>query len=123
MTIAMLGKRTVMILVWLSACIAVGASALAQTQTATPNLYRSLESESGARPAKEIRGRIESVDYPGGTLIVRHGANRTVVAVVPATTIYRRGGYATLADLRRGENVDISVYMVGGRLVAQTIRI
>jgi len=116
-------KRAAVIFVCIGACLASSAAAFAQAQTATPNVYRSLDSGSRARPANEIRGRIESVDYPGGMLVVRDGPHRTLVAVVPSTTIYRRGGYGTLSDLRRGEHVDISVYMVGGRLVAQTIRI
>jgi hypothetical protein len=90
--------------------------------TPTPNVYRSLES-GPAHDAGEIRGTIDSVDYPGGTLVVRSGKDKRVVAVVPSTTIYRHGQYSTLADLRRGQKVDISVYEVGGHLVAQTIRI
>lgn len=95
----------------------------AQTPSAVPNLYRSLETGPSAHPAGEIRGRIESVDYPGGTFVVRNGSRDRVVAVVPATTIYQRGGFATFADLHRGQHVEITVYEVAGRLVAQSIRI
>ncbi len=98
-------------------------TALAQTASPSANVYRSLESGRPVHDAGEIRGRIESVDYPGGTLVVSSGRTKRVIAVVPSTTIYRRGEYSTLADLRRGQKVDISVYEVGGRLVAQTIRI
>ncbi|HTX57638.1 MAG TPA: hypothetical protein VMD47_11125 [Candidatus Acidoferrales bacterium] len=101
----------------------VASPAPAQQQTATPNLYRTLESDHPAHPAAEIRGFIEKIDYPGTTLIVRTGAATKVVAILPATTIYQRGGYATFAALRRGQRVVISVYEVGGRLIAQTIRI
>jgi hypothetical protein len=109
----------------LALTVAFGHSlpAWAQTPTQSPNLYRSLEAGHSAHPAGEIRGKIESVDYPGGTLVVRDGSRSQVVAVVPATTIYQHGGYATFADLHRGQKVDITVYEVGGRLVAQTIRI
>jgi hypothetical protein len=105
--------------------VAFGSSlpAPAQTPTPAPNLYRSLEAGPSSHPAREIHGTIESVDYPGGTLVVRDGWRSQVVAVVPATTIYQHGEYATFADLHRGQRVDISVYAVGGRLVAQTIRI
>ncbi len=102
---------------------APSASASAQTATPIPNLYRSLEAGPSSRPAREIHGTIESVDYPGGTFVVRDGSRSAVVAVVPATTIYQHGEYATFADLHRGQHADISVYDVGGRLVAQTIRI
>jgi len=107
-------------------CLTATAALPARAQTAspTPNLYRSLESGGAAHRAAEIRGQIESVDYPRSTLVVReaNGKNK-LVAVVPNTAIYRRGGYATLADLRSGQHADISVYEVDGHLVAQTIRI
>jgi hypothetical protein len=95
----------------------------AQAQTPTPNVYRALESGRSARPAAEIRGRIDSIDYPGGTFAVRMNGSTRIIAVTPSTTIYQHGGYATFSDLRRGQNVDVSVYEVGGRLIAQTIRI
>lgn len=117
--------RRILAVIILGILVAFGRSlpASAQTPTPTPNLYRSLEAGPSSHPAREIHGTIESVDYPGGTLVVRDGSRSRVVAVVPATTIYQHGGYATLADLHRGQHVDISVYAVGGRLVAQTIRI
>ena len=121
---ALAAYRKMLALVVLVVAIGFASPARAQTPSPTPNLYRSLEAGPSAHPASEIRGRIESVDYPGGTFVVRDGSRRQVVAVVPATTIYqKRGGYATFADLHRGQHVDIAVYEVGGRLVAQSIRI
>ena len=105
------------------ATLALAAPAGAQTATPSPNLYRALESGRNARPAAEIRGRIDSVDYAGGTVAVRAGGNVRIIAVTPSTTIYQHGGYATFSDLRRGQMVDVTMYQVGGRLVAQTIRI
>jgi hypothetical protein len=96
---------------------------LAQTSSPSPNLYRSLETGRSSHPAAEIRGQVESVDYPGATFVIRNGSRDQVIAVMPATTIYKSGGYATFADLHRGQHIDVSVYEVGGRLVAQTIRI
>jgi hypothetical protein len=87
------------------------------------NLYRSLESGSPSRPAARVHGVIDSIDYASGTLVVRSGNRTTVVAVVPSTSIYGGGGYAGLSDLRRGQMVEISVYEVDGRLVAQSIRL
>jgi len=117
--------RRMLVLLVLGILIAFARTLPASAQTATPapNLYRSLEAGHSARPAGEIRGTIASVDYPGGTLVVRNRARSDVVAVVPATTIYEHGEYATFADLHRGQHVDITAYEVGGRLVAQTIRI
>jgi hypothetical protein len=103
--------------------LASGCCLPASAQTPTPNLYRALEAGPSSHPAREIHGTIESVDYPGGTLVARDASGSQVVAVVPSTAIYRHGEYATLADLHRGQRVYISVYAVGGRLVAQTIRI
>jgi hypothetical protein len=123
---ALAAYRKILAIVALAAAIALAvASPLrAQTPSPTPNLYRSLEGSHSAHPAAEIRGQIESVDYPGETFVIRSGPNRQTVAVVPATTIYQQhGGYATFADLHRGQHVDVSVYDVGGRLVAQSIRI
>ena len=88
-----------------------------------PNqVYRSLESGKASHDAGTLHGTIEGVDYSSGTLLVKARGARQVVAVVPSTAIYRGGEYATLGDLRPGEHVEISVYEVGGRLVAQMIR-
>lgn len=92
-------------------------------QVATPNVYRSLEAGKPVHAVGELSGRIVSVDYPAGTILVATGkANRTVT-VLPSTSIERRGQYATLSDLRAGQHVKIAVYEVSGRLVAQTIRL
>lgn len=99
------------------------AWAQSSSSTASPNVYRALESGGSARPAAEIRGRIDSVDYPGGTFAVRTNGGTRIIAVTPSTTIYQHGGYATFSDLHRGQSVDVNVYQVGGRLIAQTIRI
>ena len=123
---ALSAYRRMLALVVVSAALAVGfaSPARAQTPTPTPNLYRSLDAGPSAHPVGEIHGRIESVDYPGGTFVIVSGSRKQVVAVVPATTIYQRhGGYATFADIRRGQHVSVSVYEVGDRLVAQSIRI
>lgn len=86
-------------------------------------LYRSLESGAPSHPAAKLHGVIESIDYSAGMVIVRSGNRSDAVAIVPSTTIYGSGGYASLSDLRRGQNVEISVYEIGGRLVAQSIHV
>ncbi len=92
-------------------------------QPSPNNLYRSLESGSPSHPAARVNGVIESIDYSSGTLVVRTGNHMTEVAIVPSTSIYGSGGYAGLSDLRSGQKVEISVYEVDGRLVAQSIRL
>ncbi len=116
-------RRRIFGLVCLVVGVTVMVPAVARAQSPPPNLYRSLESGKPARDAGEIHGRIVSVDYPSGQVVVREARRSDTVAVVPGTTIYRHGQYATLADLRPGQHVSISVYEVGGRLVAQTIRL
>lgn len=86
------------------------------------NVYRSLESGKPARNAGQMHGKIASVDYSGGSLVVQTNRGNVVVAVVPNTAIYRGNVYGTLSDLRPGQNVQLEVYEVGGRLVAQLIR-
>lgn len=95
----------------------------APAQTPPPNVYRSLEAGKPVHAVGEIRGRIVSVDYPAGTIVVDDGKRRRVVAVLPSTSIEKRGQYATLSDLRAGQHVEISAYEVSGHLVAQTIRL
>lgn len=112
----------VLVLMSLGMLLAAGPAG-AQSPASTSNVYRSLDSGHAAHPAAEIRGRIDSVDYPGGMLTVHVGKSTRTIAVTPSTTIYQHGGFATFADLRPGQNADISVYEVGGRLVAQIIRI
>ncbi len=96
--------------------------AWADTASPSPNLYRSLEAHA-PRNAGIIQGRIEAVDYSGGSIRVRGPHGVQTIAVVPSTTIYNGGGYATLSDLRSGQLVEIAAYEVGDRLVAQSIRL
>lgn len=86
-------------------------------------LYRTLESGAPSHPAAKLHGVIESIDYSAGTIVVRSGNRIDAVAIVPSTSIYGGDGYAGLSDLRRGQNVDISVYEIDGRLVAQSVRV
>ena len=85
-----------------------------------PNVYHSLDSSPG-HPAGTIEGTIASVDYASGSLVVRGRHHVHSISLVPNTTIYHNGQYATLSDLRRGQIVRITVFQVGDRLVAKTI--
>jgi hypothetical protein len=90
--------------------------AVAQT-----SVYQSVES-SKAHNAGRVQGRIVSIDYSAGQIVVDTGHGRTPVAVVPSTTFYHGRQYETLSDLRVGQRVDIAASEVNGSLVAQTIR-
>jgi hypothetical protein len=115
-------RRSVFALAFLGAAL-VCTAAWTYAQTPPPNVYRSLEAGKPTHAVGDIHGLIVSVDYPSGLLMLQVAGRRRTVAVVPSTTIYRRGQYATFSDLRPGERVSISAYEVSGRLVAQTIRI
>jgi hypothetical protein len=98
------------------------AVAPVRAQTASPNVYKSLESGS-PHHAAEIRGRIVSIDYAGESFVVASGGTQKLVAVMPTTTLSSHGAYTAFADLRKGQQVDVTVVEVDGHLVAQTIRI
>lgn len=70
-----------------------------------------------------ISGRVDSVDYGQGTMVVRRGQERITIAVVPSTQIYLHNAGGTFADVRPGARVDVFVSDIGGRLVAQIIRL
>jgi Domain of unknown function (DUF5666) len=116
---------------FLTVALVLAAAALPAAVTADPpptpvpnGVYRSFDSGKPARDAGMVRGQIEDVDYGSGTIVVRTVKGRAMtVAVLPSTTIYERDEYATLADLRRGATVEISVSEVGGKLVAQIIHL
>jgi hypothetical protein len=100
------------------------ATVLADLADGGPNgVYNSFESGKTSRDAGTIRGEIQSVDYGTGLITVRTSRGPVQVSVLPSTSIYVHGQYATLADLRRGANVEISVSEVDGRLVAQIIHL
>ncbi|MDQ2866018.1 MAG: hypothetical protein M3R51_07300 [Candidatus Eremiobacteraeota bacterium] len=115
-------KSTVLSLLLIALMAAVPSFTLAGP---APNpVYRSLESGKTAHDAGVVRGVIESVDYSGGMISLRARSRDIIaIAVIPSTAIYRRKQYGTFSDLRRGQSVEISVYEVDGRLVAQTIRL
>ena len=105
-------------------CIALLPLRVFADPPSSSSLYRSLESGAATlRPAANLRGTIESIDYASGMIVVRSGDRTTPVAIVPNTTIYGHDGYAGFSDLRRGQNVEISVYEVDGRLVAKSVRL
>ncbi|MDE2480777.1 MAG: hypothetical protein KGN02_01130 [bacterium] len=111
------------ILALLITCWCAFAAGPALADPVPQNVYRSLEAGKPARNAGQMNGRIVAVDYAGGTLVVQTNRGEMHVAVVPNTAIYRGNDYATLGDLRAGQNVHLAVYEVGGRLVAQLIRV
>jgi hypothetical protein len=78
-----------------------------------------------AAPAREsaVSGTIVGIDYGTASLVVATPRGIVPVAVTPSTSIFRGSAFASFADFTRGAHVDIDVASVGGRLIAQVIRI
>ena len=70
-----------------------------------------------------ISGTIAGVDYGGASVLIATPRGLVPVAVTPTTSIFRGSGFASFADLARGARVSIDFSEIGGRLVAQIIRI
>lgn len=70
-----------------------------------------------------ISGTIAGVDYSNASILIATPNGLVPVAVTPTTSIFRGTGFASFADLARGARVSIDFSEIGGRLVAQIIRI
>ena len=70
-----------------------------------------------------ISGTIAGVDYGAASIIIATSHGLVPVAVTPTTSIFRGSGFASFADLARGARVSVDFSEIGGRLVAQIIRI
>ena len=80
--------------------------------------------QSQARARGIINGSVAGVDYAHGVVRVVSGRGVVDIMVLPGTGIVRPGNqYGTIADLVRGTRVAVYVSQVGGRLVAELIRI
>ena len=82
------------------------------------------DEQNGARDRGVLQGEIVGIDYARGILHLQTRRGRIDVLIQPSTNIMRRGDqYGTIADLAQGAHISINVSEVGGRLVAQIIRI
>lgn len=70
-----------------------------------------------------ITGTIAGVDYENANILIATPRGVVPVAVTPTTSIFRGSGFASIADLARGAHVSIDFSEIGGRVVAQIIRI
>ena len=70
-----------------------------------------------------ISGTIVGVDYGAASIIIATPRGIVPVAVTPTTSIFRGSGFASFTDLTRGARVSIDFSEIGGRVVAQIIRI
>ncbi len=100
----------------LLACAAAPAALPAQTHAAyTTNV----QSE---RPHAAVRGKVVSVDYSVGMIVVDTGSRRLTVYATPSTMIVRADHqYGTLSDITRGSRVEMDTVEVNGQVFAQSI--
>lgn len=70
-----------------------------------------------------ISGTIVGVDYGSASILIATPRGPVPVAITPTTSIFRGSGFASFTDLTRGARVSVDVTEIGGRLVAQIIRI
>jgi len=70
-----------------------------------------------------LTGRIAGVDYGSASILIATPRGLVPVAVTPTTSIFRGSGFASFSDLGRGARVRVDFSAIGGRLVAQIIRI
>lgn len=80
------------------------------------------DEDAQARDRGVLQGEIVGVDFERGILRLQTQRGRVDVQILPSTSILRRGQYGTIADLTQGARVSVNVSEVGGRLVAQIIR-
>lgn len=80
------------------------------------------DEDAQARDRGVVQGEIVGVDFERGILHLQTQRGRMDVQILPSTSILRRGQYGSIADLRQGARVSVNVSEVGGRLVAQIIR-
>jgi hypothetical protein len=95
---------------------------MAQSRVVQTTIYHSLEAGKPAKNAGRLRCRIVSIDYAADQLVVQSNHGNEIIAVLPSTTLYHGRQYETLSDLRAGQEVEIELSEIDGRLVAQTIR-
>jgi hypothetical protein len=70
-----------------------------------------------------ISGTVAGVDYGRAVLLLATPRGVVPVTVTPTTSIFRGSTFASFSDLARGARVSIDFSDLGGRLVAQIIRI
>jgi hypothetical protein len=70
-----------------------------------------------------LTGTIAGVDYLSASILIATPRGLVPVAVTPTTSIFRGSGFASFSDLGRGAHVRVDFSNIGGRLVAQIIRI
>jgi hypothetical protein len=77
-----------------------------------------------ARDAGSVEGRVLYVDRARGRMIVESPHGRYDITVLPSTAIVEsRGEFHTIADIRRGQRVQVFLSKRAGTYFAQIIRL
>ena len=77
-----------------------------------------------ARDGGMIEGRVNYIDVQRGMLGVDSPKGKVDVTVMPSTSIESRdAGYHVFSDIKAGQRVSIMSSFMGGKYVAQIIRI
>jgi len=110
------------------ACL--GSPALTGAAVAAPTTLSTASPADDAAPAKDagsIEGHVASIDYDTGRMTVdvsRGRSKRTYdVMVVPGTNIQGAKTFHTIADLKKGEHVQVLMSQHGSTYTAQSIRL
>ena len=105
---------------------AVGALALwsgAGPAIAAPPPWAHGHARAAAQQPGFLAGTIVGIDYTSASITVATPRGIVLVGVTPSTSIYRGNAFASFADINRGAHVDVNYAQIGGRLIAQYIRI
>ena len=112
------------LLAWSSGCLLSGTSEAGATPG--PSSSPVIDDAAPAKDAGTIEGRITSIDYHSGVMVVDAvGAGRRTYAVlvVPGTNIQGAKDFHTIADLKKGAHVQVLLSQHGSTLTAQIIRL
>jgi len=81
-------------------------------------------SHERARDAGSVEGRVLFVDRVHGRMLLGSPRGQIDIMVLPSTTIVERGGeYHSIADIRRGQQVQVFLSRRAGAYFAQIIRL
>jgi hypothetical protein len=115
---------TLVLLITFSALSNLGVFSFASAATPAPDTE---DAAIQARNAGSIDGRVTSIDYKTGEMLVevgQGGAKKTYdVMVVPGTNIQGNGDFHTIADLKKGARIQVLMSQHGTTYTAQIIRL
>lgn len=81
-------------------------------------------SRERARDAGSAEGRVLFVDRVHGRMLLESPRGQIDIMVLPSTTIVERGGeFHSIADIRRGQRVQVFLSRRAGAYFAQVIRL